>query len=88
MVLPVDLINCRLLLLMQVVLPMVLLTAYLTVSIYMHLVCMIIGMRLVSINMLSHAYPLTTRYWAPDHSNAAFSLTHSKNHKNVPILNF
>ena len=74
MVLPVDLINCRLLLLMQVVLLMVLLTAYLMVSIYMHLVCMIIGMRLVSINMLSHAYPLTTRYWAPDHSNAKFSV--------------
>ena len=70
MVLPLDLIDCRLILLMQVVLLMVLLTAYLMVSIPMHLACMIIGMRLVSINMLSHAYPLTTTYWAPDHRNA------------------
>ena len=73
MVLPVDLIDCRLILLMQVVLLMVLLTVYLMVSISMLLVCMIIGMRLVSINMLSHAYPLTTRYWAPDHSNTVIS---------------
>ena len=68
--LPVDLIDCRLKLLMQVVHLMVLITACLKVSIYMHLVCMIIGMRLVSINIVYHAYPLTARYWAPDHSNA------------------